>query len=210
MTDTTLEPEPTHATVAPGQRARRIGAALWRRWPTWLGLAFAAANLAGAGAGDGGGAGGGREFAAIVVLAALTYLIAAVIDRPRAVWAVVAALTGVLALAKLIDAVEAAWVLTALGPAVAAIALVTGRLRGPGRVAWQGLGVLAFGAAALGGLQLSPAAASCLIAAALIAHAAWDAWHWYTDSVVARSYAEWCGVYDLAVGVALLALVVAA
>jgi hypothetical protein len=43
-----------------------------------------------------------------------------------------------------------------------------------------------------------------LVAAGLIAHAAWDAFHYVRDRVVARSYAEFCAVLDLLVGATVL------
>jgi len=44
-------------------------------------------------------------------------------------------------------------------------------------------------------------------AAGLTAHAAWDAYHWWADRIVVRSFAEWCGVLDLTLGVGILVLV---
>jgi hypothetical protein len=41
---------------------------------------------------------------------------------------------------------------------------------------------------------------------ALLGHAAWDAHHYLRDRVVARSYAEFCGVLDLLVGAAILVM----
>ena len=37
-------------------------------------------------------------------------------------------------------------------------------------------------------------------------HAAWDAYHYLRDRVVARSYAEFCGVLDLLVGAVILVI----
>ncbi|MCE7984454.1 MAG: hypothetical protein DYG89_25050 [Caldilinea sp. CFX5] len=40
----------------------------------------------------------------------------------------------------------------------------------------------------------------------LLAHAAWDAIHWWRNRVVARVYAEFCGVVDLPLGAAILVM----
>ena len=42
------------------------------------------------------------------------------------------------------------------------------------------------------------------MAFALIGHAGWDAYHYLKDRVVARSYAEFCGITDLLLGGAIL------
>ena len=64
--------------------------------------------------------------------------------------------------------------------------------------------MLAFGSIALVALYVEPNLGGELVAFALIGHAAWDAYHYLRDRVVARSYAEFCGVLDLLVGAALL------
>ncbi|WDZ83042.1 hypothetical protein [Micromonospora cathayae] len=46
--------------------------------------------------------------------------------------------------------------------------------------------------------------ATVLVAAGWLAHAAWDGWHHRRDRVVPRGYAEWCIVFDIAVGVTVL------
>jgi hypothetical protein len=43
-----------------------------------------------------------------------------------------------------------------------------------------------------------------LVAAGLLAHAAWDAYHHRVNKVVARSMAEFCGVLDALLAVAIV------
>ena len=43
-----------------------------------------------------------------------------------------------------------------------------------------------------------------LVAIGLLGHAAWDTVHYVRNKVVARSYAEFCAVFDLLVGAAVL------
>ena len=66
--------------------------------------------------------------------------------------------------------------------------------------------MLAFGSTALAALFLAPELGPYLVAFALLGHAAWDAYHYLRDRVVARSYAEFCGVLDLLVGAAILVM----
>lgn len=48
--------------------------------------------------------------------------------------------------------------------------------------------------------------AGYLIAVALLAHAGWDAVHLWRNRVVAASYAEFCGVLDLVLGMTILVM----
>src|ERR687897_768618 len=73
----------------------------------------------------------------------------------------------------------------------------------PGGLTLQAAGVLAFGSTALAALFVAPELGAYLVAFALLGHAAWDAYHYLRDRVVARSYAEFCGVLDLLVGAAI-------
>ncbi|MFF5205924.1 hypothetical protein [Streptosporangium sp. NPDC000396] len=77
-------------------------------------------------------------------------------------------------------------------------------LRGPGVLALQLAGLAGYAALALAAANSDPAAARYLIAAGWLVHAAWDLGHHVTRKVVPRGYAEWCGVFDLIVGVTIL------
>ena len=66
--------------------------------------------------------------------------------------------------------------------------------------------MLAFGSTALAALFVAPELGAYLVAFALLGHAAWDAYHYLRDRVVARSYAEFCGVLDLLVGAVILVI----
>jgi hypothetical protein len=50
--------------------------------------------------------------------------------------------------------------------------------------------------------------ATALVAAGLLGHAAWDAYHHRTDRVVVRSLAEFCLVLDTALAVAIVSVTV--
>ena len=79
-----------------------------------------------------------------------------------------------------------------------------GELRKPGGLALQTVGVLVFGSIVLAALYVDADLGGYLVAIALLGHAAWDAYHYLRDRVVARSYAEWCAVVDLLAGAAVL------
>jgi hypothetical protein len=64
--------------------------------------------------------------------------------------------------------------------------------------------MLGFGAIALSAIFVDTDLGGYLVAAGLIGHAAWDAVHYVRNSVVARSYAEYCAVLDLLVGATIL------
>jgi cytochrome bd-type quinol oxidase subunit 1 len=72
--------------------------------------------------------------------------------------------------------------------------------------AWVALlaGMLGFGAIALAALYADTVLGGYLVAAALLGHAVWDAVYLRLDRVVARSYAEFCGVLDLLLGAAII------
>jgi hypothetical protein len=84
------------------------------------------------------------------------------------------------------------------------VGVARGQLRKPGGLALQTVGVLAFGSAALAALYVHPDLGGYLVAFALFGHAGWDAFHYLRNRVVPRSYAEWCAVVDLLLGVAIL------
>ena len=100
--------------------------------------------------------------------------------------------------------------LSRLALVVAAIYLPIGAIRrqlgSPDVLLLETLGVIGFGALALGALVVDRDFATDLLAAAFFGHAAWDFAHHRADKVVPRWYAEFCIVLDLIIGVGILAL----
>jgi hypothetical protein len=191
-----------HATDDDSPRAhqaperRRWTDVLMHRWPTALGIAVAA--LAAYDIED------GLEFATLTVLMALVYVGAAALDRRRFAWVVLIA-----GLAVLTVIPSASEVVPSVGFLVVALVfLVLGVARGlwrrPSGLPLQTAGMLTFGSIVLVALYVEPNLGGKLVAFALIGHAAWDAYHYLRDRVVARSYAQFCGVLDLLVGAAIL------
>jgi hypothetical protein len=169
---------------------------LSHRWPTVLGVAVAALTVF--------DLRGGTEIAALTMLMPVVYLGAAALDRRRFAWVVL--LAGVAVLAFVPTSSEA---VTSVGFLVAALVFFVvgaarGGLRKPGGLALQTVGVLAFGSVVLAALYVDADLGGYLVAFVLLGHAAWDAFHYLRDRVVARSYAEWCAVVDLVAGAAII------
>jgi len=174
---------------------------LRRRWPTLAGLGFAALvafDLA-----------SGVELAPVLAASAAVYLGAAALRRPAAAWPLFFAITAIITVARLLaDRFEPTWVILA-----GAVALgVYGLLRGAGRPGYglplQTLALLGFGAAAGGAEVVNPELGAYLVAAGLLGHAAWDAYHHRTNRVVVRSMAEFCLVLDTALAAAIVTVTV--
>jgi len=200
-----------HATDDDSPRAhrapdrRRWADFLQHRWPTALGIALAALTAFDLEI----DAGSVSSLSALVVLMALVYVGAAALDRRRASWVVFLAGTAVVVVfLDLLDSgIEASLVLLVAALAFLVLGVARGQLRRPGDLTLQAAGMLAFGATALVALYVDPDLGAYLVAFALLGHAAWDAYHYLRERVVARSYAEFCGVLDLLVGVAILVMV---
>ncbi|TYB52354.1 hypothetical protein FXF51_51435 [Nonomuraea sp. PA05] len=183
--------------AAPRPGWLRAPAALGRRWPTWLALAWAAFSLS--------DVTDGLEYTIVFVVPAAGYLFLAVADRRRITWAVVLAALATVVILRVLG-IDPGPPLALTVIALAALGLINGRLRGPHLYALQTPGALAFIAYGLLVVSVPPVAGGFLVAAGLLGHAAWDAYHWRADKIVARSFAEWCGMLDLTLGLGLLVI----
>lgn len=161
-------------------------------WPTIVGMAIAVGVVF---VGD---------LAAVVLVCAGIYLLAAVTDRPGSAWIGFAASVPLIGMGRLL---QAPWLPIA---AIAAIAVAVVAL-GVARHTWrrrenrrQLVAMLAFGVAAVLAATLDTSFATAVVVLALLAHAAWDVWHHATGAVVARSYAEFCAALDIALAAAVL------
>jgi hypothetical protein len=185
--------EPT-ATPARGVTTLR---ALARHWGAWLGLAVAALSVW--------DLTDGVVFADIIGLAAFGYLLLAVLDRRSLTWPLVLLLTAAVVLLRAVD-VTPAPVFAAAAAVLAVAGALSGRLRRSTLHLLQSPLAVVFGAAAVTATLVSVEAGSYVVAVGLIAHAVLDVVLWRADRVVARSFAEWCAVFDLVVGVGIVAV----
>jgi hypothetical protein len=180
-------------TMAASPRRR----ALLHRWPSALGLAAAAAQLA---------SGAGRESVAIVMcVAALCYLGAAALGRPWVAWA------GVVGGTLVVVASEIVGLPWWAGVGIVAVALTAaGLLGGAHRPALtaQTIALLGFGGLAVTALFIAPRAGLALAGIVLAGHAAWDLVHYRRSQVVPRSLAEFCMLLDVPLGVGAVILAV--
>ncbi|SED76210.1 hypothetical protein SAMN04490240_4664 [Rhodococcus pyridinivorans] len=174
-----------------------------RRWPSLVAVALAAFVLAD----------GGTDFPAILTGAALVYLGAAVLGRRSAAWPLFLGAVALIGVGKVAVVafgvpVEITVVMVAIGAAGAVYGLArtpAGRamLVGPSTVA-----MLGFGAVAVAAVTVTPVPAGVIVGLGLLGHAAWDYLHFRRNTVVARSLAEFCGVLDTLLGVAVIVLAV--
>jgi hypothetical protein len=172
---------------------------LAHRWPTALGVAVAALTALDLKV----DAGFVSSLSALVVVMALVYIGAAVLGR-RASWAVLLAGLPVAFFVPSTLGINPSVILLLAAAFFLVAGVVRERSREPGGLALQAAGVLVFGATALAALYVAPEIGAYLVALALLGHAAWDAYHYLRDRVVARSYAEFCGIADLLLGAAIL------
>ncbi|RSM56736.1 hypothetical protein DMB66_33370 [Actinoplanes sp. ATCC 53533] len=167
------------------------------RWPSALGLAAAAGQLA---------TGGNRDSVAIVVgVATLCYLGAAALRRRWVAWAGVAGGSLVVAASEL--AGLAWWVGLGGVALVLIVAGLLGRAPRPALTA-QTAALLGYGGLAVAALYFAPRAGLVLAGVVLAGHAGWDLIHYRRDQVVPRSLAEFCMLLDLPLGVGAIVIAV--
>ncbi|MDG4825096.1 hypothetical protein O7635_24885 [Asanoa sp. WMMD1127] len=172
--------------------------AVRHRWPTALGLAAAATQLAfGPDA---------ETLATVIAVAVLCYLGAAALDRRWVGWAGCLAFPAVLVTSQVVGVTW--WV---VGSAVAVVLLVVGlatRAPRPPLTA-QSLALLGYGVVAVTALFLSPRTGLVVAGFALASHGIWDVIHYRRNQVVNRSLAEFCIVLDVPLGVAAILVALA-
>lgn len=71
---------------------------------------------------------------------------------------------------------------------------------------WVAAAMLVLIWSAIDGLAIDPDLGRYLVAAGWFLHGLWDFVYLRLDKVVARSYAEWCGVFDILVAAQLVLL----
>jgi hypothetical protein len=172
-----------------------------RRWPTLAGLGFAALiafDLM-----------SGVDLAPVLAASAAVYLGAAALQRPAAAWPLFFATGAVITVARLLDdRFDPTWAILAGSVAL----LIYGLLRGATRPGYglplQTVALAGFGTAAAAALLVTPELGAYLVAAGLLGHAAWDAYHHRVNRVVVRSLAEFCLVLDTALAVVIVIVTV--
>jgi hypothetical protein len=173
--------------------------ALRNRWPTGLALAMSALTFGGAESAE-----GVASFAQILLILPLLYLVVAKLQRRQATWPLLVAGLAVVIGLRVLDVIAPAAVFAAMALVVLVWAAVDRQLFRSGTFQLQALGMLGFGALGLIGLAVDPDLARYLVAAGWFLHGVWDFVHLKLDKVVARSFAEWCGVVDVVIAAELV------
>ena len=171
---------------------------LLHRWPSALGLAVAALQLA---------RGPDTETVATVIgVAALCYLGAAALARRWVAWAGCVAFSLVLVASQ-----ETGLAWWAVGATVSLALVVAGLLLRVPRppLTAQTAALIGYGGVAVAALSLSPRAGLVLAGLALAGHSVWDVIHYRRNQVVHRSLAEFCVLLDVPLGVGAIVLAIA-
>ncbi|WP_062352077.1 hypothetical protein [Herbidospora yilanensis] len=181
--------------------SRRIGW-LTRRWPTALALAASAVGF-----GDGGSPESVAALAHVLPVLPLLYLTVSKLGRRQATWpGLVIGVVAVVGL-RLFDVIPPAAVFAALALVILLWAVADGQMGRDGDFRLQALGMFLFGGFALAGLIVDVEFGRYLVAAGWFLHGVWDFVHLKRDKVVARSFAEWCGVVDVVIAAQLVFMV---
>jgi hypothetical protein len=174
--------------------------ALARRWPTLLAIGSATLNLSGDQSNQ------VALLGQVLLLLPLLYLVVAKTERRDLSWPLLIVSMVLLIGLRLVEVVPVTTVVVLIALGTLIWSAVGGQLLRPGQLRIQALGMLGFGALALLGLAVDPDLGRYLVAVGWFFHGVWDWVYLKLDKVVARSYAEWCGVVDILTAVQLLAL----
>jgi hypothetical protein len=170
------------------------------RWPTAAGIAlavFVALDMT-----------TGSELAAVLAASGLVYLGAAALRNPSSAWPLFFGTFAVITATKIgILTVDATRVFLALAVLLALYGWLRGAAHPIGNLPLQAIAMVVIGTAAAFALRTGGDAGAYVVAAGLLGHAAWDVYHHRVNKVVVRSMAEFCGVLDTLLA---LAIVIAA
>jgi hypothetical protein len=174
---------------------------LRRRLPTLGGIVVAALTAYGLTS--------GADLAPILAASGLVYLGAAALQRPGSAWPVFFGTFVVMTISKVAGGPDPTWIFIGLAVLFAAYGLTQGAARPTHGLPVQALAMAVVGIAAAVALFVDGDVGGYLVAAGLLGHAVWDAYHHRKNRVVARSMAEFCFVLDTLVAVALIVVVAA-
>lgn len=149
----------------------------------------------------------GSDLAPVLAGAAMVYLAAAALRNPATAWPLFGgAVLVILATELLVSESAPTWVLFGLAGLFLIYGLLRGAARPAGGLPLQTIGMVVFGIFAAAAVLVSGDVGAYLIAAGLLAHVAWDIYHYRANKVVPRSLAEFCMVLDTLVALAMVAV----
>jgi hypothetical protein len=175
-----------------------IASGILRRWPTWAGIGLAV--LIGLGLSE------GDDLAPALTAMALIYVGAAALRTPSAVWPVFFGAVVVLVVTNAFGASDTAIVMILIGLAVLLFSygLLSGATGANDGLLRQAIAMVGFGTVAAIALGAGGDVGAYLVAAGVLGHAAWDAYHYRANKTVARPYAEACFVADALLAIAIV------
>ncbi|MBM0278990.1 hypothetical protein [Micromonospora tarensis] len=148
-------------------------------------------------------------FGPAVATMAGIYLMAYALGRPSSAWLAFAVLSAVVTGLHLLARLGSLPVEPAVGMTLVLVPLwvwaaVRHRCAPTRTMSVQTAGMLAFGAITLLTATTQPQVGTAVAGVGFLAHGLWDAYHYRADLVVSRSWAQFCAVVDLGVGLALV------
>jgi hypothetical protein len=190
----------TTTSVDSTSKFQRVLTAVAKRWPTLVGIASGADVLLSEITGE-----TTHGYAEALLILPLGYVVLTLLRRRRLSWPVLFGAVALMVGLRLQDWVD---------PPVAILAVALGAtIWGTGHghhrereFRLQVIGMAGFFVFALTGLVVDPELGRYLVGIGWLAHGVWDFVHLRRDRVVSRSYAEWCGTFDIIVGVSLIVL----
>lgn len=175
------------------------------RWPTALALVVIAGAVTVISFVD-------REanlFGPAIATMAGIYLVAYAIGRPWTAWLAFIGLSAVVSLFHVLQRmgtwdVDPAVAMTILLVPLWSWAVARRRYTDAGTFSVQTAGMVIFGAITLLCTAVEPRLGVALAGVGILAHGAWDAYHFKANKVVDRPWSEFCCVVDVGVGAALI------
>jgi hypothetical protein len=179
-------------------RAQGFGwiGAIARRWPTFLAIALATVSLVGGPDTEGLGN--------ALLIPPLGYLLLAKLEIRRFTWLVAIGVMVAMTVIRALDLVSPSTVLAIVALIVLVWGYLSKRPQDKGMFTAQAIAMVVFGGLALIALAVDPDLGRYLVAAGWFFHGVWDYIHLKLDRVVSRSFAEWCGLFDILVAVILV------
>lgn len=171
------------------------------RWPTALGLVWAAAAVAliqGLDVDD-----AASDFGPGAAAMMAIYLAAYAIGKPVSAWLAFATVIPTSILMSVLG-IEGAVGMTVLLALVWLLALLRGRAQDRPWFTLETVGVVFFGGLTIAAFVADARLAAVLAGIGWLMHGLWDAYHFAKDRVVSRTWSEMCAVVDIPVGAALI------
>jgi hypothetical protein len=152
------------------------------------------------------------DIAPVVTASAFVYLGAAALQSREAAWPMFFVSVIVITVGLRVSGLDPAWsswAMFAIAAALAGYGLIRGALRPPWGVPMQAVAMVVLAAVAIAAVHIDARWPGLLVGAGLLAHTAWDIYHYRTERVVARSMALFCAVLDTFLAVVVLAVTLA-